>query len=160
MKRLALLPVIVAVSLAAPPAQADTCTTVSGKFNEVIMSKDAAPNDPADRVIGTVDGSLAGATTAFITSLTPARDGGFQVSTINAFATLEGNLLLAKGSASWTFISNGFYQVDLALTITGGAGKYGNATGTINVLGVGNNVGPGTGQFLHDYRGTVCTPGS
>lgn len=157
MTRLVLIPVLLA-GLATTPALADTCTPVSGKFNEVIMSRDASPNDPAGRVVGTVDGTLAGATTAFITSISPARDGGLQVSTNNAFATLEGNLLFAKGSANWTFISNGFYQVDLTLTITGGSGKYTNATGTINVLGVGNNVGAGTGQFIHEYRGTVCTP--
>ena len=88
------------------------------------MSADAAPNDPAGRVVGTVDGSLAGSTTAFISTIAPIANGGLAVTTVNTFATLEGNLLFAKGSATWTFISNGFYQVDLTLTVTGGgAGK-------------------------------------
>jgi hypothetical protein len=141
----------------AVPAQAQTCTEVSGKFNEMILPHDSAPNDPAGRIVGNVDGSLAGATTAFITALTPARDGGFSVKTTNAFATLEGNVLIANGSGDWTFIRTSYYQVELTLTVTGGSGKYANATGSIKLLGVGNAVGQGTGQFLHEYRGQVCT---
>lgn len=150
--------VLAALAALCVPAMAQAqCADVSGKFNELILAQESAPNDPAGRVLGTVDGSLAGSTTAFITSLTPARDGGFSVKTNNAFATLEGNVLLATGSADWTFIRNGYYQVDLTLTVTGGTGKYANATGTIKILGVGDGVGPGTGQFLHEYRGQVCT---
>jgi hypothetical protein len=126
------------------------------KFNELILAADAAPNDPAGRVVGNVDGTLAGATTAFIVSIAPVANGGLSVVTNNAFATLEGNLLFTRGAASWTFIQNGYCQVDLTLTVTGGSGRYANATGSIKVLGVGNNVGPGTGQFLHEYRGQVC----
>jgi hypothetical protein len=147
-----------AATLAAPtPAQAQSCSEVSGKFNELILPQDSAPNDPAGRILGNVDGSLAGATTAFITALRPGLNGGLSVTTNNAFATLEGNILLANGSGDWAFIRNGFYQVELTLTITGGTGKYAGATGTIRTLGVGNNVGPGTGQFLQEYRGQVCT---
>ncbi len=138
-------------------AQAQTCTEVSGKLNEMILPQDSAPNDPAGRIVGNVDGTLAGATTAFLTSLTPARDGGFSVKTTDAFATLEGNLLIANGTGDWTFIRSGYYQVDLTLTITGGTGKYANATGSIKLLGVGNAVGQGTGQFQQEYRGQVCT---
>lgn len=157
MKRIALIACLLAAPWAAASAHAQTCADVSGKFNEMILPQDSAPNDPAGRVLGNVDGSLAGATTAFITSLAPGLNGNLKVTTNNAFATLEGNLLFTRGTADWTFIQNGFYQVDLALTVTGGAGKYANATGSIRVLGVGNNVGPGSGQFLHEYRGQVCT---
>jgi hypothetical protein len=147
------------VALAAPrTAAAATCYDVSGKFNEVIMGSDSAPNDPAGRVVGSVDGTLAGATTAIITALSPSANGNLNVSTVNAFATLDSNLLFAKGSATWLLVKNGYYQVTLTLTVTGGSGKYNNATGTINILGIGNNVGPGTGQFIHDYRGQVCVP--
>jgi hypothetical protein len=158
MNRFLIFAIFVAGPWAATSVQAQTCSDVSGKFNEVIMPADSAPNDPAGRVVGNVDGSLAGATTAFITQIAPTVNGGLKVTTNNAFATLEGNLLFTSGAADWTFIQNGFYQVDLTLTVTGGAGKYANATGTIRVLGVGNSVGPGTGQFLHEYRGQVCTP--
>src|SRR3954466_15804366 len=93
---------IAAAACVAVPAQAQTCADVSGKFNEMILPQDSAPNDPAGRIVGNVDGALAGATTAFITALTPARDGGFSVKTTNAFATLEGNVLIANGSGDWT----------------------------------------------------------
>lgn len=158
MKRFVLFAIFVAAPWAAASVHAQTCTEVSGKFNEMILPADSAPNDPAGRVLGNVDGTLAGATTAFITSVAPILNGGLKVTTNNAFATLEGNLLFTRGAAEWTYIQRGFYQVDLTLTVIGGAGKYANATGTIQVLGVGNNVGPGTGQFVQEYRGQVCTP--
>ena len=157
MKRLALFAFFVVAPWAATSAQAQTCADVNGKFNEMILPADAAPNDRAGRVLGNVDGTLAGATTAFITSITPALNGGLRVTTNNAFATLEGNLLFTNGSGEWTFIQTGFYQVELTLTVTGGAGKHANATGTIRLFGVGNNVGPASGQFLFEYRGQVCT---
>ena len=155
--RLAIVTVALAAFSMPATARAQTCTDISGKLNEVILPQDSAPNDPAGRIIGNVDGTLAGGTTAFLTALTPGRDGGFSVKTVDAFATLEGNLLIASGTGDWTFIRNGYYQVDLTLTVTGGTGKYANATGTIKLLGVGNAVGPGTGQFFQDYRGQVCT---
>jgi hypothetical protein len=156
MKRFVLFAIFVAAPWAAASAQAQTCTDVSGKFNEMILPADSAPNDPAGRVLGNVDGTLAGATTAFITSLAPGANGALNVTTNNAFATFEGNLLFTRGAAVWTFISTGFYQVDLTLTVTGGSGKYVGATGTIKVLGIGDSVGPGSGQFIQEYRGQVC----
>ena len=147
------------IPCAAASAQTPTtCQPVSGKFNELILPQAAAPNDPLGRILGTMDGSLEGATTAFLTSLAPILNGGLHVTSYNSFATLAGNTLFTIGAADWAFIKSGYYQVSLTLSIVGGTGTYAGAVGTINALGVGNNVGPGTGQFLYEYRGQVCTP--
>jgi len=134
------------------------CVPVSGKFTEHILPAGSAPNDPAGRVIGNVDGTLKGATTAFITSIAPELNGNLRVTTNNVFVTDEGNQLFTRGDAHWEFIANGFYQVELTLQIVGGAGKYAGASGTIKTLGVGDKVKPGSGMFIQEYRGRLCTP--
>lgn len=141
----------------AAPVEAG-CTTIGGKFTELILPQASAPNDPAGRILGTVDGSLEGATTAFLTSITPELNGGLHVTTYDTFATLEGNQLFAVGDGHWVFIKNGFYKVSLTLTIVGGTGKWSTVGGTIYTQGVGNNVGPGTGTFQQAYTGGICTP--
>lgn len=158
-RRLALL-IIIGVALtpcAAASAQTTSCEPVSGKFNEFILPKAAAPTDPYGRILGNMDGTLAGATTAFLTSLAPTATG-LRVTSYNAFATVSGNQLFTIGAADWVGIKTGFYQVNLTLTIVAGTGKYAGAGGTIIATGIGNNIGPGTGQFLYEYRGEVCTP--
>ena len=138
---------------------ADTCQEVSGKFNEFILPRESAPNDPFGRVLGNVDGSLEGTTTAFLTSFSPGANGSVHVTTFNVFVTQEGNQLFTRGTADWAFIKAGVYQVELTLSIVGGTGKYANASGSIAVLGVGNNVLPGRpGQFVQEYRGQLCKP--
>jgi len=143
---------------AAAPAAAATCSAVSGNFNEIILPKDSAPNDPGGRVLGNVDGTLKGVTTATVTSRAPQLNGNFQVVTSNIFLTDEGNMLFTRGDATWSEVSRGFYQVDLTLQVTGGTGKYNGATGSIKIRGVGNNISPTGGEFVHEYRGEVCTP--
>lgn len=157
------LPFVIAASglaavLAAGPASAATCAPVSGKFTEHILPKESAPNDPAGRVLGNVDGTLQGTTTAFITALELGLNGDLHVTTNNVFITDEGNQLFLHGDAQWREIFRGFYQLELTLQIVGGTGKYTAAGGSIKTLGVGNNIGPGSGQFLQEYRGEVCTP--
>ena len=132
------------------------CTEISGKFNELILPNESAPNDPFGRILGNVDGSLEGAVTAFLTSFKPDQDGNVQVENNHAFATQEGNLLFTRGAANWTLVKEGTFYVDMTLNVVGGTGKYEGATGVIRFLGVGNNVGPGTGQFVDEYRGTLC----
>jgi hypothetical protein len=143
---------------AAVPASAATCAPVSGNFNEVILPKDSAPNDPGGRVLGNVDGSLKGVTTATVTSREPRLNGGFFVVTSNIFLTDEGNMLFTRGEANWSEVSRTFYQVDLTLTVTGGTGTYAGATGSIKIRGVGNNISATSGEFVHEYRGQVCRP--
>jgi hypothetical protein len=141
----------------AAPALAG-CKTVGGKFTELILPQASAPNDPAGRILGTVDGSIEGATTAFITSLTPELNGGLHVTAYDTFATLEGNQIFAIADGHWVFIKNGFYKVSLTMTIVGGTGKYAVVGGTLYTQGIGNNVGPGSGSFQQAYTGSICTP--
>jgi hypothetical protein len=143
---------------AASPASAATCGSVSGNFNELVLPKDSAPNDPGGRVLGNVDGTLKGVTTATVTSREPRVNGNFFVVTSNVFLTDEGNMLFTRGEATWSEVSRSFYQVELTLQVTGGTGKYAGASGSIKIRGVGNNISAASGEFVHEYRGQVCTP--
>jgi hypothetical protein len=60
-------------------------------------------------------------------------------------------------AGDWSEVSRGFYQVDPTLQVTGGTGSSG-ATGSIKIRGVGNNISAAGGEFVHEYRGDVCTP--
>lgn len=135
-----------------------TCTEISGQLNEFILPQASAPTDPFGRILGNVKGSLEGSVTAFLTSFVPSANGNVRVTNNHAFATLEGNQIFTRGAADWVFVKNGFYQVDMTLNIAGGTGRYANATGSIHLLGIGNNVGQGTGQFVDEYRGQICVP--
>jgi hypothetical protein len=146
-------------AVAAPAAaQGRTCTEVSGKLNEFILPQSAAPNDPFGRILGTVRGSLQGSTTAYLTSFQPSPSGEIKITVTDTFATEEGNQLFTKGAATWTTLKPGFLVVDLTLVVAGGTGKYRDATGSLKLQGIGNNIAPGTGQFVQEYRGTICIP--
>jgi hypothetical protein len=150
--------IVVIACLAAVPAAAQNriCTEISGQLNEFILPKDSAPTDPFGRILGNVKGSLEGAVTAFLTTFVPAANGNVHVTNNHAFATLEGNQLFTRGAADWVLVKPGFYQVDMTLNVAGGTGKYATATGSIHLLGIGNNIAPGAGQFVDEYRGQIC----
>jgi hypothetical protein len=133
-----------------------SCVTIGGRLNEFILPQASAPTDPFGRILGTVKGSLEGSLTAFLTSFVPSPNGNVHVTNNHAFATLEGFQIFTRGAADWTYISDGYYQVEMTLVVAGGTGKYANATGSIHLLGVGNAVGPGTGQFVDEYSGQLC----
>lgn len=161
MKKVALLGVFCLALAPAAHAQTKagtTCTEISGKLNEFILPQSAAPNDPFGRILGTVRGSLQGSTTAFLTSFVPSPGGDVRITVTDTFSTEEGNQLFTKGAAYWTAVKPGFLKVDLTLVVAGGTGKYEDAIGSLKILGIGNNVGPGTGQFVQEYRGQICTP--
>lgn len=133
-----------------------SCITLGGRLNEFILPVASAPSDPYGRILGTVKGTLEGSVTAFLTSFVPASNGNVHVTNNHAFATLEGFQIFTRGAADWTYISDGYYQVDMTLVVAGGTGKYANAIGSIHLLGVGNAVGQGTGQFVDEYSGQLC----
>lgn len=156
MKRTLIIAALACAAAGPAAAQERVCTEMSGKLNEFILPQSAAPNDPFGRILGTVRGSLQGATSAFLTSFQPSPSGDIKITVTDTFATEEGNTLITKGAATWSTIKPGFLAVDLTLVVAGGTGKYRDATGSLHLLGIGNNIAPGTGQFVQEYRGTIC----
>lgn len=143
------------------PAQ-QQCSSVSGTLAESVLPAGAAPNDPIGRTLATVTGDLKGAKTAILVSVAPLPSGGQSAKTKDVFVTEGRDILVADGEATFTPIITNLggapnLQDILTLKITGGTGRYANATGTLNVKGWGRDVGPGTGIFVLEYTGTICT---
>jgi hypothetical protein len=108
--------------------------------------------DQFGRFLGTVTGVLNGASTVFITSLTPVRS-------YDVFLTTSGDTLIAIGAPVRTPIPDqpGEFNTHVDLTIIGGSGKYAEATGTMTFDGQGHTLTvPPTADFV--YKGTVCGP--
>ena len=137
-------------------AMAKDCVTVAGRVVEVTVA-DENPHVP--RVVGTVAGGLQGVKTAILTSLTPTSPNTFDVTTADTFVTGPGDTLTATGKAVFTFNQDGTVSDQLTLTVTGGTGKWANASsGTIEVTGTAFNLfaPPGNGYLVVQYKGTVC----
>jgi len=143
--------------LAAAPAAAQgrTCRTVSGRLNEFILPNGSS-GDPFGPILGVVQGDLEGSITAFLTTFVPSPSGNIHVTNNHAIGNTAGDLLFTRGAADWTIIIPGYFLVDMTLVIQGGTGKYESATGSIKLQGIGNNIAPGTGQFIDNYRGEIC----
>jgi hypothetical protein len=156
MRRLIMAALLCAAATPAAAQSSRVCEEMSGKLNEFILPQAAAPNDPFGRILGTVRGSLQGATTAFLTSFQPSPSGDIKITVNDTFSTEAGNQLFTQGSALWSTIKPGFLAVDLTLAVAGGTGKFRDATGSLHLQGIGNNIAPGTGQFVQEYRGTIC----
>ena len=157
MKRTVICAVLACAAIAPATAQSSrVCQEMSGKLNELILPQVAAPNDPFGRILGTVRGSLQGSTTAFLTTFQPSPNGDIKLTVTDTFSTEEGNQLFTKGQGQWTAVKPGFLATDLTLVVAGGTGKFRDATGSLRLQGIGNNVAPGTGQFIQEYRGTIC----
>jgi hypothetical protein len=136
-------------------AQGRVCRDVSGMLNEFILPQGAS-TDPFGRIVGVVKGDLEGAVTAWLTTFVPSPSGSVRVTNNHAFANAAGDQFFTRGAADWTIVIPGFYWVDMTLVIQGGTGKYESATGSIKLQGIGNNIAPGTGQFIDHYKGEIC----
>ena len=139
------------------------CTSVSGTIAESVLPLGAAPNDPIGRTLATVTGDLRGAKTAILVSVAPASNGGQTAVTKDVFVTEQKDILVGDGSAKFSPITTGIppnIEDVLTIKITGGTGRYAKATGSLTVVGLGQNVGPGTGFFTLTYTGSICVPAS
>ena len=130
------------------------CHYVRGSISETRI---LAPNDPIGRTLGTVTGVLNGAVSAVITSPPPS------VRSLDIFVTKSGDMLTAIGMPMRTPVPGapaGEFTVHVDLMITGGAGKYEAATGTMTFDGQSHNAfgGPGVSATDLTYQGTVCGP--
>jgi hypothetical protein len=132
---------------AAIEARAD-CQYVRGSIAETRIPS----NDQFGRFLGTVTGVLNGASTVFITSLTPVRS-------YDVFVTTSGDTLIAIGAPTRTPVPGqpGEFITHVDLTVIGGSGKYAEATGTMTFDGQGHTgTVPPTADLI--YKGTVCGP--
>ena len=158
----------VAVLLFAQPAHADkkdavSCKRVRGHATWTLIP---APNDPFGRIVGPSRGTLKAAISAIITSLTELPGGALAAKSLEVWVLGAQDILIADGEATFTPIPGqpiGTVHDELTLTITGGTGAFSDATGTIQVTGVGHNIfgpdsGPGSGFFEVTYDGKVCVP--
>lgn len=134
-------------------ARAD-CQHVRGSDIETIIP---SPNDPLGRVLGIVDGTLKGASTAFLTSL---NSDGLKATSSDVFVTKWGDILTATGAVTLTPVpgSSSEFTENATLTITGGAGKYKGASGTVTLQGRAVFDSSGGGTFDVIYHGSVCGP--
>jgi hypothetical protein len=148
----------VAVLVTGLEARAD-CQFVRGSIRELQIT---APNDPGGRTLSNVDGVLQGAATSLITSTDQAAGGVLNATSLDAFLTVTGESITATGKVTLTPMLNqapGEFTESATLTITGGAGKYAGATGTIALEGLAHNLfGPAAATFNVIYQGTVCGP--
>jgi hypothetical protein len=137
----------VAVAGTAVEARAD-CHHVRGSIAETRIPS----NDQFGRLLGTVTGVLNGASTVFITSLTPVRS-------YDVFLTTAGDVLIATGVPTRTPVPGepGEFITHVDLTVVGGSGKYAEATGTMTFDGRSHTgTVPPTADLV--YQGTVCGP--
>ena len=137
----------VAVLGTAIEARAD-CQYVRGSIAETRIPS----NDPFGRLLGTVTGVLNGASTVFITSLSP-------VASYDVFLTTSGDTLIATGTPTRTPIPGepGEFTTHVDLTVIGGSGTYAEATGTMTFDGTYHTgTVPPTVDLV--YKGTVCGP--
>jgi hypothetical protein len=143
-----------------------TCIPVTGKFSEYVITPFGSPNDPLGRVVLEARGTINAIGTAILASVGPGpEEGTLAATTRHVFVVTEEDQLTAEGEAVFTPIpgSPDVHDV-LTLTITGGTGKFLNATGTILATGIGHNFfplppGPSSeNNSLFDFRlsGELC----
>jgi hypothetical protein len=131
------------------------CQRVRGKIAEtrLLYANFGIPSSDASRLLGTVTGTLRGASTVHLTSTAPP------VTSYDVFLTKSGDLLIAIGAPTRTPIPGqpGEFNTHVDLTVIGGAGKNAEATGTMTFDGVSHTgTVPPTVDLA--YTGTVCGP--
>jgi hypothetical protein len=127
------------------------CQRLHGSIDETRIPSDAT----ISRLLGTVTGTLNGASTVYITGLTPPASAA----SFDVFLTKKGDVLWAIGASTRTPVPGqpGEFISHVDLTITGGYGRYDGATGTMTFDGFSHAGSvPQTAELI--YRGEVCGP--
>jgi hypothetical protein len=121
-----------------------------GSISETVVY---SQNDPFSRLVGIVTGTLNGASTVYIITLSPP-------TSFDVFVTIQGDMLTAIGSPVRTPIPGkpGEFTVHVDLKITGGSGRYAGATGWMTFDGHSRAGGPGEGTADVIYKGCVSGP--
>jgi hypothetical protein len=142
------------------------CQNVLGGFSEFVITPFGSPNDPLGRVVLTAHGTINAVGTAILTTVGPGpTPGTLGATTRHVFLVSEEDQLTATGVAVFTPIPGTTNVTDLlTLTITGGTGKFANATGTIVASGIGLNFFPlppgpssaNNSSFHFTLSGQIC----
>jgi|GEM_PF-1977094 len=133
------------------PALAQSCMPVSGTIAATVVGSDPVT------VLGTVDGDLAGATMAIVSSQGEGDEGRIILGLGHAFVTFDRGTLQTNDTAVWTPIPGlaGVFYMSTSYEITGGSGGFAGATGHLMNDGVADT---NSGQVTLRYEGEVCLP--
>jgi hypothetical protein len=111
----------------------------------------------AGTALGTVTGGLRGATTAQFTA-DPQPDGSIVLALHHAFVNEAGDSLQTEDAGLLVPVPNspGVFRMTVQYTITGGTGRFADATGTLDNHGEAILAGPLNGQLTLRYSGQIC----
>jgi len=106
-----------------------------------------------------VTGGLRGATTAQFTA-DPQPDGSIVLALHHAFVNEAGDSLQTEDTGLLVPVpdSPGVFRMTVHYTITGGTGRFADATGTLDNHGEAILAGPLNGQLALRYSGRICLP--
>jgi hypothetical protein len=125
------------------------CRPVAGTIDAAIIG-----GEPTS-VLGTVTGTLAGATRAVVTGQSQEDDGTIGLDLAHDFVTLAGGSLRTVDSAVWTPIPghDGLFHMATEYSIEGGTGTWAGATGSLRNAGIADTA---TGLLTLRYEGEIC----
>jgi hypothetical protein len=133
------------------------CKQLNGK---IVLTVIPAQNEPYGRLVGTIKGTLKGSTTTAIRSLNATPSNVLLTTEDNIFVLEPQEILLGEAEGEYTPIPEEPSEVAVAQTVTftGGTGNFEDATGSMEVKGIGYDLGggPGLTYFEMDYDGEVC----
>lgn len=126
------------------------CKSVSGSISANIVQN---PNVSTGLALGTVTGDLQGSTMATFT--TSERDGNIDLTLHHNFASDARDTLSTSDTGVLIPVPGltGIYRMSVHYEITGGAGKFANASGFLNNHGEAGLV---NGLLTLTYSGMVC----
>jgi hypothetical protein len=147
----------------APVARAgdDKCKDVSGRD---VGTAVPAPNEPFGLSVGSSTGSLKGARSGYLTSLTPQPDGSIRVTSVEVFVLGLQDILVFTCLTTGTPVPGapvGTVSFSSTYTVAGGTGEFAGASGTLHGTGMvfnafGPNAGPGSTYSESTYTGNIC----
>lgn len=125
------------------------CHPVAGTIDAAIIG-----GEPTN-VLGTVTGTLAGATRAVVNGQSQEDDGTIGLDLAHDFVTLAGGSLRTVDSAVWTPIPghDGLFHMATDYSIEGGTGTWAGATGSLRNAGIADTA---TGLLTLRYEGEIC----
>jgi hypothetical protein len=134
-------------------ARADgSCHEVSGSISASVVTN---PHVSTGLALGTVTGNLAGATMATFTA-TPESNGNLNLVLHHNFVTDSRDSLTTTDTGTLVPVPGlpGVFRMSVNYTITGGTGRFANATGSLQNHG---EADLNTGLLTLTYSGQVCT---